>query len=66
MGSKDKLAMELSVLSGKACKIFFISMLPPQGGGSLVYIEGVSLFVGFMPVIALQLQCNSALQVNLY
>lgn len=50
MDSKDKLEMELSVLSVKACEIFFILSPLPQGGGSLVHIEGDSLFVDFMPI----------------
>lgn len=48
--SKDKLETELSVLSAKACEIFFIPSPLPQGGGSLVYIEGDSLFGDFMPI----------------
>lgn len=49
--SKDKVEINLSVLSVKACKIFFTSLPSSQGGGSLEYIEGASLFVDFMPIM---------------
>lgn len=63
--SKDKVEMELRVLSVKACKIFITSLPSPQGWRQFSICWGSFLICRFHANHALQLNNNNALQVNL-